>query len=148
MKQVDNPTTPQKSGDRKWGTKEIQGVVVGRDKTVVDPEEVEKLAQIGLKDKEIADWFGVNDNTLRFNFSVELLKGREKLKMSLRQAMIKNATQHMNAALQIFMAKNLLGMSDSPFNTDNTEPLPWVEADEATVEIEEYVEEQDEEDVD
>jgi DNA replication protein DnaD len=144
MKRVDNPTTPQKNGDRKWGTKEVDGVVVGRDKTVVPPEEVEQFAQIGLKDKEIADWFGINDNTLRFNFSVELLKGREKLKMSLRQAMIKNATQHMNAALQIFMAKNLLGMSDSPFNTDNTEPLPWVEADEATVNIEEYVEEQDE----
>ena len=144
MKRVDNPTTPQKNGDRKWGTKQVDGVVVGRDKTVVPPEEVEQFAQIGLKDKEIADWFGINDNTLRFNFSVELLKGREKLKMSLRQAMIKNATQHMNAALQIFMAKNLLGMSDSPFNTDNTEPLPWVEADEATVNIEEYVEEQDE----
>ena len=148
MKRVDNPTTPQKNGDRKWGTKEVEGVVVGRDKTVIDPEEVEKLALIGLKDKEIADWFGINDNTLRFNFSVELLKGREKLKMSLRQAMIKNATHNMNAALQIFMAKNLLGMSDSPFNTDNNEPLPWVEADEATVEIEEYVEEQNEEDMD
>lgn len=148
MKRVDNPSTPKKNGDRKWGTKEVEGVVVGRDKAVVPPEEVEQFAQMGLKDKEIADWFGINDNTLRFNFSVELLKGREKLKMSLRQAMIKNATQHMNAALQIFMAKNLLGMSDSPFNTDNTEPLPWVEADEATVEIEEYVEDEGEESVD
>lgn len=148
MKKTDNPTTPKKNGDRKWGIKEVEGVVVGRDKHVIPPEEVEQFAQMGLKDKEIADWFGINDNTLRFNFSVELLKGREKLKMSLRQAMIKNATQHMNAALQIFMAKNLLGMSDSPFNTDNTEPLPWVEAEESTVEIEEYVEEHDEKNVD
>jgi len=141
MKQVDNPTTPQKTGERKYDTKEVVGVVVGRDKQIVPPEEVEAFAQMGLKDKEIAAWFGVNDNTLRFNFSVELLKGREKMKMSLRQAMIKNATQNMNAALQIFMAKNFLGMSDSPSNTEDTAPLPWIEKDD--VEIDEYDEAED-----
>ena len=141
MKQVDNPTTPKKSGERKMGTKEVLGVVVGRNKEIVPPEEVEALAQIGLKDKEIALWFGINDNTLRFNFSVELIKGREKMKMSLRQAMIKNATVNMNAALQIFMAKNFLGMSDVPVNTEDTAPLPWIEKDD--VEIEEYDEVED-----
>jgi hypothetical protein len=145
MKQVENPSTPQKTGDRKMGIKEVEGVVVGRDKLVVPPEEVEQLAQIGLKDKEISAWFGVNDNTLRFNFSVELLKGREKLKMSLRQAMIKNATSNMNAALQIFLAKNYLGMSDSPLDSEANAPLPWIETDETNVNIEEYEEDLDNE---
>ena len=141
MKQVDDPSTPKKHGAHKLGTTQIEGYVVGRDKTVVPPEEVQKLASIGCKDLEIANWFGINDNTLRFNFSVELLKGREKMKMSLRQAMIKNATQNMNAALQIFMAKNFLGMSDSPSNTEDTAPLPWIEKDD--VEIDEYDEAED-----
>lgn len=141
MKRVDNPTTPTKTGDRKMGTKTVEGVVVGRDKLVVPPEEVESLAQIGLKDKEIAQWFGINDNTLRFNFSVELLKGREKMKMSLRQAMIKNATVNMNAALQIFLAKNYLGMSDSPLDAEANAPLPWNETDD-TVDIQEYEEDE------
>jgi hypothetical protein len=145
MKQVENPTTPQKTGERKMGTKTVEGVVVGRDKLVVPPEEVEQLAQIGLKDKEIAAWFGVNDNTLRFNFSVELLKGREKLKMSLRQAMIKNATTNMNAALQIFLAKNYLGMSDSPLDAEANAPLPWVENEDTSVDIQEYEEDLDNE---
>jgi hypothetical protein len=145
MKRVDDPSTPQKTGKRKYGTKEVPGVVVGRDKLVVPPEEVEQLAQIGLKDKEIAAWFGINDNTLRFNFSVELLKGREKMKMSLRQAMIKNATHNMNAALQIFLAKNYLGMSDSPLDAESNAPLPWIESETVEVEIEEYEEIEDEE---
>lgn len=126
MKRVENPKTPRKTGNRKMGTKEVKGAVVGRDKKVIPPEDVFKLAQLGCKDKEIAEWFGISDNTLRFNFSVELVKGRESLKQSLRRAMITNAIQHNNAALQIFLAKNLLGMNDSGTGS-NDEPLPWIE---------------------
>lgn len=110
------------------GVKEVEGAVVGRDKKVVPPEEVYKLAQLGCKDKEIAEWFGITDNTLRFNFSVELLKGRESMKQSLRRAMWNNAISQNNTTMQIFLAKNFLGMSDNgAVSTD--EPLPWIEAD-------------------
>ena len=126
MKRVDNPTTNVKVGERKMATKEVLGAVVGRDKKIVPPEEVYKLAQIGCKDKEIAEWFGITDNTLRFNFSVELLKGRESMKQSLRRAMWTNAIQGNNTVMQIFLAKNFLGMSDNGVVT-NDEPLPWVE---------------------
>jgi hypothetical protein len=133
MKRVENPTTPIKSGDHKWGTKEVEGIVVGRDKAVVPPEEVYKLANIGCKDLEIANWFGISDNTLRYNFSVELLKGREHLKMSLRRAMFNNAIQQNNTVMQIFLAKNFLGMSDSPMDTEANAPLPWNEYEDAGV---------------
>ena len=126
MKRVDNPKTNKKVGERKMATKEVLGAVVGRDKTVVPPEEVYKLAQIGCKDKEIAEWFGITDNTLRFNFSVELLKGRESMKQSLRRTMWTNAIGNNNTVMQIFLAKNFLGMSDNGVvSTD--EPLPWIE---------------------
>jgi hypothetical protein len=42
--------------------------------------------------------------------------------------MLNNACKNMNAAVQIFLAKNMLGMSDQLINTDSNEPLPWVES--------------------
>jgi len=125
MKKTDNPTTPKKTGSRKTSTKEVEGVVVGRDKKVIPPEEVYRLAAMGCKDKEIAEWFGINDNTLRFNFSVELLKGRQNLHNSLRQKMIETALNG-NVVMLIYLSKNWLGMSDNGTVT-NDDPLPWNE---------------------
>jgi len=107
----------------------IQGIAVGRDKTVVPPDQVYELASIGCNDGEIARFFGINEDTLRYNFKSELAKGREFVKIRLRQAMFKNACVNMSAAVQIFLAKNLLGMSDQPINTESNTPLPWVETD-------------------
>lgn len=118
-----NPTSKRKT--RKTATIEVEGVVVGRDKKVIPPTEVYKLAALGCKDIEIADWFGIDSNSLRYNFSVELIKGREALKQSLRRAMLNNAISNNNAAVQIFLAKNILGMSDSPLDSEANAPLPW-----------------------
>jgi hypothetical protein len=52
-------------------------------------------------------------------------KGREDMKISLRRAMLNNACHNNNAALQIFLAKNMLGMSDNPIDNDDNAPLPW-----------------------
>lgn len=105
----------------------IKGIPVGRDKTVIPPDQVEELAAIGCKDSEICNFFGIAPSTLRYNFSAELVKGKERLKISLRRAMLHNACTNMNAAVQIFLAKNLLGMADTPVNSDENEPLPWIE---------------------
>lgn len=118
---------PGPKGVPKIGEKVVKGYIIGRNNVVVPPEEVEQLAGIGMKDTEIADWFGVNDNTLRSNFKDILTKGRTKLKMSLRQAMYKNAVSEMNTTMQIWLSKNLLGMSDSPLDSEANAPLPWKE---------------------
>jgi hypothetical protein len=109
------------------GTKIVTGLVIGRNKVVVPPEEVEDLASLGCTDRDIANWFGVDENTLRYNFSDNLLKGRENLKISLRRAMLKNACVNLNAAVQIFLAKNMLGMSDTGMNTDTAKVLPFTD---------------------
>ena len=109
----------------KTTTAVIEGRAVGRDKKVIVPEQVQGLAEIGCKDKEIADFFGVSENTLRYNFSVELMLGREQMKQSLRRAMLHNALIRNNPALQIFLAKNWLGMSDNPTASQDVAPLPW-----------------------
>ena len=127
---VEPQVNPSKTGPKgkKLVAVEVLGYEVGRGlkKRVVNPEDVYKLAAIGCNDREIAIWFDMDENTLRYNFSDVMQKGREDLKHSLRRAMIKNALNG-NAALQIFLAKNFLGMSDTPTQSDDKKPLPWNE---------------------
>jgi hypothetical protein len=113
----------------KEGTKIVHGLIVGRNQVVVPPEEVEDLASLGCTDRDIARWFGIDENTLRYSFSDNLVKGRENLKISLRRAMLKNACVNLNAAVQIFLAKNMLGMSDNGMVTDNSKVLPFTDDD-------------------
>ena len=112
----------------------IVGKPVGRDKTVVPPDQVYELASIGCDDREISKFFGVKEDTLRYNFADELTKGRATVKIRLRRAMMKNAIDNMSNSVQIFLAKNYLGMSDSPIDSEANAPLPWVDGD---LEIEE-----------
>lgn len=119
--------TGPKPKELKEGT--IMGLEIGRgdSKQIVPPDQVEELASIGCTDREIAAFFKVKEDTLRRNFADNLLKGREFCKTRLRQAMFKNACSHMNAAVQIFLAKNILGMSDQAVDAESNKPLPWVE---------------------
>lgn len=103
---------------------EADGKLIGRNKKPVPATEVFKLAAIGMKDIEIAEWFGVDGNTLRYHFSVELLKGRNTLVQSLRRKQIEVAMGG-NPTMLIFLGKNLLGQSDSPLATQEAKILPW-----------------------
>lgn len=128
-----------------WGTTIIEGRIVGRDNIVIPPEQVEDLAQIGCSNKEIANFFGVTEATLSRNFVTELQKGKEILKQRLRRAMLENAIVHKNAAVQIFLAKNMLGMSDNGMNTDDNKVLPFTddEVEEIKDKLEDELEELD-----
>ena len=110
-----------------WGEKIVEGKLVGRNNVVVPPEEVEDLAAIGCTNTDIANWFGVDDSSISYNFKHELAKGRENLKISLRRAMLKNACVNLNAAVQIFLAKNMLGMSDNGLVNDGSKVLPFTD---------------------
>jgi hypothetical protein len=129
---IEPERNPSKTGNKpkQLVAVEVYGYEVGRGrrKRVVVPKDVYELAVIGCNDREIARWFDLDENTLRYNFSDIMEKGREDLKHTLRRAMIKNALSG-NAALQIFLAKNMLGMSDNPNNSDSNRPLPWNEDD-------------------
>jgi hypothetical protein len=121
---------PSKTGPRpkKLVAVEVFGYEVGRgkNKRVVTPDDVFKLSALGCTDRDIATWFSMDENTLRYNFSEILAKGREDLKIALRQAMLKNALGG-NAVMQIWLSKNYLGMSDNPNHSDDKQPLPWTE---------------------
>lgn len=125
---IEEPVNPSKTGNKpkQLVAVEVFGYEVGRGnrKRVVSPEDVYKLAALGHSDKEISVWFDIPYETLRYNFSDIMAKGRQEMKTALRQAMFKNALNG-NAALQIFLAKNMLGMSDTPTNSEDKKPLPW-----------------------
>ena len=104
---------------------EIKAKLVGRDKKPVIPEEVYKLSALGCTRRDIANFFGVSEDNISRHFASEMVKGREDMKISLRRAMLNNACQNNNAALQIFLAKNILGMSDNPIDSEENAPLPW-----------------------
>ena len=117
--------------EQKWGVVTKQGLIVGRGdrKKVVPPDEVYYLATLGCSTREIADWFNVTESTLKYNFSEYITKGREEIKQKLRQAQIKTAMSG-NAALLIFLGKNMLGQSDTPQVSDDDKILPWNSNDE------------------
>jgi hypothetical protein len=129
---LNNPTSeaPQR---RKTGPKpkelitvEVTGYEVGRGvrRKVVFDADVFKLAALGCNNKEIAQWFDVDEGTLEYNFRDIMRKGREELKQSLRRAQIKLALSG-NAVMLIWLGKNILGQSDTPVNGEANQPLPW-----------------------
>jgi len=103
----------------------ILGYPIGRDKKIVPPDEVQKLAALGCSNRDIANFFGIEESNVSRHFAAFITKGREELKITLRRAMLDNACRNMNAAVQIFLAKNILGMSDTPINSEENKPLPW-----------------------
>lgn len=122
----DPPGKPgPKTNSKKLVEATYLGLPVGRPVVIVDPMQVYKLATIGCKNTEIADFLGIQTYALVNNFKVELTKGREQMKIILRRAMFRNACVNNSPAVQIFLAKNCLGMSDSPINSDTNTPLPW-----------------------
>lgn len=127
--------------------KTVMGLPVGRGvhQNVVPPEDVYKLAALGCTDNEIAGFHSIKPDTLRRNFAAELSKGRQWVKIRLRRAMFENACDNMHASVQIFLAKNILGMTDQPISAESNTPLPWNEADDSDLEIEAYEENTNEE---
>lgn len=105
----------------------VKGYPIGRDKTIVPPEQVEELAGLGCTNREIAHFFGIEESNVSRHFAANLEKGRSRQKIRLRRAMMDNACKHHNAAVQIFLAKNTLHMSDMGAVSDEDQPLPWTD---------------------
>lgn len=114
--------------DPKWGVVTKEGLIVGRadNQKIVSPDEVWRLAGLGCSNKEIADWFQIDRETLKYNFHDYIAKGREHMKQRIRMAQIKTAING-NPALLIWLGKQYLGQSDSPHNADDKQPLPWTD---------------------
>tara|TARA_Y100000590_G_scaffold242484_1_gene272535 strand:- start:52 stop:426 length:375 start_codon:yes stop_codon:yes gene_type:complete len=115
-----------KRKQEKWGTITKEGLVVGRgdNKKVIPPNEVYKLAALHCNYQEIADWFEIPRETLKYNFRDLIQKAYAETNQRLRKAQLDTALKG-NAVMQIWLGKNMLGQSDAPVGSENNQPLPW-----------------------
>lgn len=77
---------------------------------IVKPD-IESLASYGLKNKEIADLYNLNETTLGIKYKDELIKGRANLRMSLRKKQLQVAYQG-NVTMLIWLGKQYLDQVD------------------------------------
>ena len=122
--------TPHNQPKRRYGEKNITGIIVGRgeNQAVIRLEDVKKLAALHLTYKDMADYFGVKENTFRDHFKTEVDKARLGTKQRLIESMIYNATNKLNPTIQIWLSKQWLGMSDQQINNNEDKVLPWLDA--------------------
>ena len=85
---------------------------MARPKKEVDGEKVLQLAEYGLNNTEIAEYFEVNEGTIRKGFSEFLTKGRLNVKTKLRMKQIQVALKG-NPALLIWLGKVILGQKET-----------------------------------
>ncbi len=88
---------------------------MARPKIEIDGEQVTKLAAIGAKTTEIADFFECSTDTVTRRFAAELSKGRASVRLSLRQWQLK-AAEKGNATMLIWLGKQMLDQKDQASN--------------------------------
>ena len=126
MSEQTNPT-PQPTYQKKnikYGEKTVVGRVVGRNKTVIPEEEFYQMACLFSTWKDFSDYYGVHENTLRYNFSDLYTKARQVTKKKLRQKMLETALNG-DRTMMIWLSKQWLDMSDSPNQSGGEQVLPW-----------------------
>ena len=98
----------------------------GRKPIKLDEDVLIKLAELHCNLSEISYVMNVSKDTLRRNYATIIDKGYAQGKIKLRRAMFRNAVENDNAVMQIFLAKNLLGMENDPVHSkDDDMVLPW-----------------------
>ena len=114
---------------RRLGSATVKGIIVGKDpnQLVVPLEQVRKLAALHLSYRDMAEFFGVKENTFRDHFRQEVERYRNVTKQKLMEAMLSNAIDKMNPTMQIWLSKNIMGFADNPINIESSQVLPWLE---------------------
>ena len=104
----------------------------GKPRIELDKDMIIRLSELQCTVGEISYVMAVSTDTLRRRYREEMDLGKAQGKIKLRRAMFRNATEKDHASVQIFLAKNLLGMSDTPVTTDEDLILPWDNAQDNT----------------
>ena len=102
----------------------------GRPRKQIDLEAIYKMASVGCVMREISFILDVHEDTIkrREDCREAYDRGQENSKVRLRKAMFSNAIDKMVPSVQIFLSKNILGMSDQgSHDTDGDGVLPWVD---------------------
>ena len=127
MEIPENKSKPGPKGGA-WGEVVKRGIMIGRNATVVPPDEVAHLASLGCTDADIARYFGVKEDTLRRHFEEYLSQGRHQLKTTLRQAQLRVALEG-NPTMLIWLGKNYLSQNEMGQGSDEKRALPFTDDD-------------------
>jgi hypothetical protein len=90
---------------------------MGRPLKPIDGEQVYRLARLGCTQVDIAEFFGVDEKTIRNRFSEEFRQGKEQGKISLRHLQWKRARAGSDAIL-IHLGKHMLNQGDKATPAD------------------------------
>ena len=93
----------------------------------LDKEMISRLSSIMCSYEEIAMVIGTSVDNLQKRYKDIIEQGRAEGKKSLRRSQMDRATKDKDVRMLIFLGKQYLGQSDSPSETENTDPLPWPE---------------------
>lgn len=77
----------------------------------ITDKRVEVLASYGLSNTEMAIYFECDEGTIRKTYSDSVAKGRNNMKLRLRQAQMKSALGG-SYVMQIWLGKNILNQKD------------------------------------
>lgn len=83
----------------------------GRPPKILNGEYVISLARMGCINQEIADFFKVDEKTIRTRFPEELREGRSEMKVGLRQKQVGMALAG-DKTMLIWLGKQYLGQAD------------------------------------
>ena len=114
----------------KYGEKTVVGRVIGRNKTVIPEEQVAELSKLHCTNKEMADFFEVPLQTFMDNFRDIITKNRIITKQRLRKAQLDLALNKGDRVMLIWLGKQMLGQSETPVNSDDSQVLPWLDSEE------------------
>jgi hypothetical protein len=100
---------------------------MGRPRKEIDGVQVRKLATIGCTQVDIAEYFGVDEKTIRNRFSEDFSLGKADGKYSLRRMQWKQAAGGSDKML-IHLGKVYLGQTDKLDITSDGKPVTrWFE---------------------
>jgi hypothetical protein len=97
----------------------------------IDPVQVAKLARLGCTEAEIADFFGVSQQTISRRFRVECSRARASLKMSIRRAQYRRAVKDRSDTMLIHLGKCYLAQGGESDGMSGPEVLSKILADHA-----------------
>ena len=120
--------TDRRRKNPKIGTKEVEGVICGRNGAVIPPEEVAKLASYHCSNDEMAEFFGVSRTTLESNFKDIIDMNKAMTKHKLRKKQLEVAFKG-DKTMLIWLGKVILGQSEDAHTQKEDQILPWVSDD-------------------
>ena len=102
----------------------------GRPKLAIDLEAIYKLASVGCTIRECSYVLDIHEDTLKRREDAKEAydRGVENAKVRLRKAMFANAIDRLHPTMQIWLSKQILGMSENGgIGNDDNKILPWSE---------------------